>query len=74
MVSLLPNEHVLMMDEAKYHGTKGRLSLTNKNLRFEYEKRGILFKGKYSAVTIPLEKISAVAIVGFGPSEAIPSL
>jgi len=55
-----------MVSDAKYHGTKGKLYLTNKKIVFEYKKRGILFKGKYSAVNLPLEKISEVAIVGIG--------
>jgi len=64
MVSLSPGEHILLTDEAKYHGTKGKLFLTNKKLAFEYEKRGIVFSGKYSAVNIPLERISEVSVVG----------
>lgn len=67
MVSLTPGEHVLMVDEAKYHGTKGKLHLTNMRILFDYEKRGIIFKGKYSSVNIFLFKISEVSIVGFGP-------
>ena len=64
MVSLSPDEHILLTDEAKYHGTRGKLYLTNKKLAFEYEKRGIFFKGKYSAVNIPLERVSEVSVVG----------
>jgi len=64
MVSLSPDEHILLTDEAKYHGTEGKLYLTNKKLAFEYEKRGIIFKGKYSAVNLPLERISEVSVVG----------
>lgn len=43
------------------------LYLTSKKISFEYEKRGIIFKGRYSAVNLPLEKISEVTIVGAGP-------
>jgi len=67
MVSLSLNEKILLQDIAKYHGTKGTLYLTNKKISFEYEQRGIIFKGKYSAVILPLERISEVAIVGAGP-------
>lgn len=67
MVSLSPNEKILLQDVAKYHGTKGMLYLTNRKISFEYEQRGIIFKGKYSAVNLPLERISEVAIVGAGP-------
>lgn len=67
MVSLSSNEKVLLKDEAKYHGTKGTLYLTNKKVSFEYEKRGIIFKGKYSAVNLPLERISELSVVGVGP-------
>lgn len=66
MVSLSPDEHILLTDEARYHGTRGELYLTNKKLAFEYEKRGVIFKGKYSAVNLPLERISEVSIVGVG--------
>jgi predicted RNA-binding Zn-ribbon protein involved in translation (DUF1610 family) len=66
MISLSPDEHILLADEAKYHGTRGKLYLTNKRLVFEYEKRGIIFKGKYIAVNLPLERISGVSIVGVG--------
>jgi len=67
MVSLSHNEKILLQDIAKYHGTKGTLYLTNRKIYFEYEQRGIIFKGKYSAVNLPLERISEVAIVGAGP-------
>jgi len=63
MVSLEPDEHILITDEARYYGTKGKLYLTNKKIAFEYEK-GIIFKGKYSPVNIPLERISEVDIIG----------
>jgi len=58
MVPLLPNEHILMFDDAKYQGTKGQLFLTNRKIAFEYEKRG--------SISIPLERISEVSIVGAG--------
>jgi len=64
LVSLSPDEHILLTDEAKYHGTKGKIYLTNKKLAFEYKQRGIIFKGKYSAVNLPLERISEVSVVG----------
>lgn len=67
MVSLSPNERVLLKDKAKYHGTKGTLYLTNKKISFDYEKRGIVFKGKYSAVNLPFERISEVSVIGVGP-------
>jgi hypothetical protein len=67
MVSLTPNERILQKDKAKYHGTRGTLYLTNKKILFEYEKRGIIFKGKYSPVNLPLERISGLLIVGVGP-------
>jgi hypothetical protein len=67
MVSLSPNEKILLQDIAKYHSTRGTLYLTNKKISFEYEQRGIIFKGKYSAVNLPLERISEVAVVGAGP-------
>jgi hypothetical protein len=66
VVSLSPNEKILLQDKAKYHGTKGMLYLTNRKISFEYEQRGIIFKGRYSAVNLPLERISEVAIVGAG--------
>jgi hypothetical protein len=67
MVSLSPNERVLMAEAARYYGTNGTLCLTNKKISFEYEQKGILFKGKYTALVLPLDKISEVAIVGTGP-------
>lgn len=67
MVSLAPDEHILMVDDAKYHGTKGKLHLTNMRLIFEHEKRGIIFKGTYTSVDFPLFNISEISIVGFGP-------
>ncbi|MDH5782703.1 MAG: hypothetical protein OEZ35_03440 [Candidatus Bathyarchaeota archaeon] len=67
MVSLSPNERVLLKDEAKYHGTRGTLYLTNKKISFDYEKRGIVFKGKYSAVNLLFDRISEVSVIGVGP-------
>lgn len=67
MVSLSPNERILLKDKAKYHGTRGTLYLTNKKISFEYEKRGIVFKGKYSAVNLPFGRISEVSVIGVGP-------
>jgi len=67
MVSLSPNERILLKDKAKYHGTRGTLYLTNKKISFDYEKRGIIFKGKYSAVNLPLGRISEISVVGVGP-------
>jgi len=67
MVSLSPDEKVLLKDEARYHGTRGTLYLTNKKISFDYEKRGIVFKGKYSAVNLPFERISEVSVIGVGP-------
>jgi hypothetical protein len=67
MVSLSPDERVLLKDEAKYHGTRGTLYLTNKKISFDYEKRGIIFKGKYSAVNLPFERISEISVTGVGP-------
>jgi len=66
MVSLSPDERILLKEKAKYHGTKGTLYLTNKKISFDYEKRGIIFKGKYSAVNLSLERISQVSVVGLG--------
>jgi hypothetical protein len=67
MVSLSENETVLFQDSANYNGTKGTLYLTNKKLLFDYNQRGILFKGNYTSLDLPLEKISNLSIVGFGP-------
>lgn len=67
LVSLSPNERILLKYKAKYHGTRGTLYLTNKKISFEYEKRGIVFKGKYSAVNLPLQRISEISVIGFGP-------
>jgi predicted RNA-binding Zn-ribbon protein involved in translation (DUF1610 family) len=67
MVSLAPDERLLQKDKAKYHGTRGTLYLTSKKVSFDYEKRGIVSKGKYSAVNLPLERISEISVVGVGP-------
>jgi len=66
MVSLSPNERILLKDIANYYGTRGILYLTNQRIFFEYEQRGIIFKGKYSSINLPLERISEVAVVGAG--------
>jgi len=67
MVTLAADEHILLTNQAKYHGTQGTLYLTNMKLEFEYEKRGIIFKGKYSAVNLPLERVAEVSVIGIGP-------
>lgn len=71
MVSLKPGEHILLMDDSKYHGTRGKLSLTNMRVLFEYEKRGIVFKSRYSSIDIPLIKISEINVIGIGPFKKI---
>jgi len=71
MISLSPGEEVSTSGEANYYGTKGTLYLTNKRLTFVYEKRGIIFKGKYTPINLPIEIISEVAIVGAGPFKKI---
>lgn len=71
MVSLKPGEHILLMDDTKYHGTRGKLCLTNMRVLFEYEKRGIIFKSKYSSIDIPLTKISEINVIGIGPFKKI---
>jgi predicted RNA-binding Zn-ribbon protein involved in translation (DUF1610 family) len=67
MVSLSPDELILFQSPAKYHGTKGTFFLTNKKVTFDYEQRGIIFKAQYTALNLPLEKISTLSIVGAGP-------
>lgn len=67
MVTPSLGERILLTDQAEYHGTRGELYLTNKRLKFDYEKRGIIFKGKYSAVSIPLERVAGVDVIGIGP-------
>ena len=71
MIALSPSEKIIMEGVAKYHGTGGTLHLTNKKLAFTYEKRGIIFKGGYAPLNLPLEKISGVAIIGAGPFKKI---
>ena len=67
MVSLQPDENIIMTSDAKYHGTHGKLYLTNRKLAFEYEKKGFIFEGQYSPLDLPLERISDVGVVGAGP-------
>jgi len=71
MVSLGSDEHILMIDEGRYNGTKGKLFLTNRKLAFEHEQRGIVFKGKYSIVNTDLARIAEVNIIGIGPFKKI---
>lgn len=59
------------MDDTKYHGTRGKLCLTNMRVLFEYEKRGIVFKSRYSSIDIPLIKISEINVIGIGPFKKI---
>lgn len=56
-----------MTEAVDYYGTKGTLYLTNKKIVFEYEQKGIFFKGRYTALTLPLDRISEVATAGKGP-------
>jgi hypothetical protein len=67
MVSLSPDEIVLFQCLAKYNGTKGNLCLTSKKISFDYAQRGIFFKGQYTALDLPLERISILSVVGAGP-------
>ena len=67
MVSLSINEMVLFQDSVNYNGTRGTLYLTNKKLLFDYNQRGIIFKGNYTSLDLPLERISNLSVVGFGP-------
>jgi hypothetical protein len=67
MVSLSPDEIVLFQSPAKYNGTKGKFYLTNKKVTFDYEQRGIFFRGQYTALDLVLERISTLSIVGAGP-------
>ena len=66
MVSLSADEIMLFADPAEYQGIKGMVCLTNKKITFDYEQRGIFFIGQHSALTIPLESISSVLVVGIG--------
>lgn len=45
----------------------GCFYLTNMKLEFEYGKGRIIFKGKYSALNLPLEKVAEVSVIGIGP-------
>jgi hypothetical protein len=67
MVSLSPDEIILFQGSAKYNGTRGKFYLTTKRVTFDYEQRGIIFKGQYTALDLPLEKISTLSVVGAGP-------
>ena len=67
MVSLSPDELVLFQGSAKYNGTRGKFYLTNKKVTFDYEQRGVFFKGQYTALDLPLERISTLSVIGAGP-------
>ena len=67
MVSLSVNETILFQNSANYNGTRGTLYLTNKRLLFDYNQRGIIFKGNYTSLDLPLERISNLSVVGYGP-------
>jgi hypothetical protein len=67
MVSLSPDEIVLFQGLAKYNGTRGNFYLTTKKITFDYAQRGIFFKGQYTALDLPLERISTLSVVGAGP-------
>jgi hypothetical protein len=67
MVSLSPDELVLFQGSAKYNGTRGTFYLTSKKVTFDYAQRGIFFKGQYTALDLPLERISTLSVVGAGP-------
>ena len=67
MVSLSPDEIVLFQGSAKYNGTRGTFYLTNKKVTFDYAQRGVFFKGQYTALDLPLERISTLSVVGAGP-------
>ncbi len=67
MVSLSVNETVLFQGSANYNGTRGTLCLTNKKLSFDYNQRGIIFKGNFNSLGLPLERIANLSVVGFGP-------
>ena len=71
MVSLSADEIMLMTDPAKYQGIQGALYLTNKKIAFDYEERGIFFIGQHSALSLPLERISSVSVVGVGPFQRL---
>jgi hypothetical protein len=67
MVSLSPDEIVLFQSPAKYNGTRGTFYLTNKKVCFDYEQRGVFFKGQYTSLDLTLERISCLSVVGAGP-------
>lgn len=67
MVSLSPDEIVLFQGLAKYNGTRGSFYLTTKRVTFDYAQRGIFFKGQYTALDLPLERISTLSVTGAGP-------
>lgn len=64
-------ENIILSSNAKYHGTKGTLYLTDKRLAFVYEKRGIMSRNKYTPVNLLLNAISEVTVVGKGPFKKI---
>lgn len=66
----MPDEYILMTDEGKYFGTRGKLFLTNKRITFEHEQ-GILFKATYSGVNLDLSRIAEINVVGVGPFRKI---
>ena len=66
MVSLSADEIMLFADPAEYQGIEGTVCLTNKKITFDYEQRGIFFIGQHSALTLPLESISSISVVGIG--------
>lgn len=67
MVSLFPDEIVLFKGSAKYNGIRGNFYLTTKKVTFDYNQRGIFFKGQYTALDLPLERISTLSVVDAGP-------
>jgi hypothetical protein len=67
MVSLSPDEIVLFQGSAKYNGTRGNFYLTNKKVTFDYAQRGVFFKGQYTALDLPLDRISTLSVIGAGP-------
>jgi hypothetical protein len=67
MVSLSPDEIVLFQGSARYNGTRGTFYLTTKKVTFDYSQRGVFFKGQYTALDLPLERISTLSVIGAGP-------
>jgi len=67
MVSLSPDEIILFQGSAKYNGTTGNFYLTTKRVTFDYAQRGVFFKGQYTALELPLERISTLSVTGAGP-------